>query len=51
MSNSSTDFMNRAMALLDKDNAETQKNQELNLLMLRIAARDIRHEFSVDMKA
>lgn len=51
MSNSSTDFMNRAMALLDKDNAETQKNQELNLLMLRIAARDIRHEFGVDMKA
>ena len=29
MSNSSTDFMNRAMALLDKDNAETQKKSRV----------------------
>ena len=51
MGNSSTDFMKRAMALLDKDNVAAQKNNGFNLLMLRIAARDIRYEFGVDMKA
>lgn len=51
MGNSSTDFMKRAMALLDEDNVAAQKKNGFNLLMLRIAARDIRHEFGVDMKA